>query len=42
MRVFEEVTVELPLDASDKLQVVAEVSKFLDLLLTLQTPDFQV
>ncbi|SPO39006.1 related to DOP1 - strong similarity to developmental regulatory gene, dopey (dopA) [Pseudozyma flocculosa] len=42
MRLFEGMMDELPPDESDQLQLVLSACKFLDLLLVLQTEDFQV
>ncbi|KAN0061878.1 hypothetical protein ACQY0O_005872 [Thecaphora frezii] len=42
MRLFEGLTETLPADESDQLQLVLSACKFLDLLLVLQTEDFQV
>ncbi|KAK0550035.1 hypothetical protein OC845_002839 [Tilletia horrida] len=42
MRLLESLTEELPSDNSDQLQLVLSACKFLDLLLTLQTEDFQI
>jgi len=42
MRLLESLTEELPADNSDQLQLVFAACKFLDLLLTLQTEDFQI
>ncbi|CAD6893213.1 unnamed protein product [Tilletia laevis] len=42
MRLLESMTEELPTDGSDQLQLVFSACKFLDLLLTLQTEDFQI
>ncbi|KAK0564187.1 hypothetical protein OC844_001830 [Tilletia horrida] len=42
MRLLDSLTEELPADGSDNLQLVFSACKFLDLLLTLQTEDFQI
>ncbi|PWN45010.1 hypothetical protein IE81DRAFT_309697 [Ceraceosorus guamensis] len=42
MRLFESLSDELPADGSDALHSVLSACKFLDLLLTLQTDDFQI
>ncbi|KAE8270920.1 hypothetical protein A4X09_0g1426 [Tilletia walkeri] len=42
MRLLESLTEDLPADGSDQLQLVFSACKFLDLLLTLQTEDFQI
>lgn len=42
LRVFEQTMDEMPADGSDDLQLVLGACKFLDLLLVLQTEDFQM
>lgn len=42
MRIFEDNLNELPADNSDKLMLLFAASKFLDLLLTLETDEFQM
>lgn len=42
MRLFQSLIEELPADGSDHLHLVLSACKFLDLLLTLQTEDFQM
>ncbi|KAF8510422.1 Dopey, N-terminal-domain-containing protein [Hysterangium stoloniferum] len=42
LRIFEQVTMDPPADGSDDLHVILSASKFLDLVLTLQTEEFQI
>jgi len=41
-RIFEQVTMNLPPDGSEDLQLILAACKCLDLLITLQTEEFQM
>lgn len=41
-RIFEQIIVAVPADESEDLPLILSASKCLDLLLTLQTPEFQM